>query len=86
MTTDDEDRPGADDLPAWKEALERYEHGYGRFDAREWSDVAVLLQMIEEEVHGRLTRRLVESFRAATARIEATGRDLGARVEKERRP
>jgi len=72
MTTNNEPLP-----PAWQAALERFEGGYGApFDPEEPGDIALLVQLLEEVVHNRITRELVASFRAATARIEEQTRAL----------
>jgi hypothetical protein len=70
MTTDHEH-------PAWQAALERFEGGYGApFDPDEPGDIALLLQLLEEEVHRRITASLVEAFNRATARIREQTRAL----------
>jgi hypothetical protein len=72
MTTDNEPLP-----PAWEAALERFRGGYGcEFDPTDPTDIRCLVQLLEDEVHHRITRELVASFRAATARIEEQTRAL----------
>jgi hypothetical protein len=71
MTTDNEH------LPAWKAALERFEGGYGSaFDPTDPTDISLLVQLLEEEIHRKITSELVESFNRATARIEEQKRAL----------
>jgi hypothetical protein len=71
-TTDNEPEPLP---PAWQAALVRFRDGYGdEFDPTDRGDIWCLVQLLEEEVHDRITRDLVKSFREATARIQEQGR------------
>jgi len=63
--------------PAWKAALDRFEGGYGApFDPEEPGDIWLLVQLLEEEVHRKITSELVESFDRATAKLKEQLRAL----------
>jgi hypothetical protein len=73
MTNTDNEHP-----PAWKAALSRFRDAYGHeFDrADDTTDIWLLVQLLEEEIHRKITSELVESFNRATARIKEQMRAL----------
>jgi hypothetical protein len=72
MTNTDNEHP-----PAWKAALDRFVDAYGsEFDPEEPGDIWLLVQLLEEEVHRKITSELVESFDRATAKLKEQLRAL----------
>lgn len=80
MSTDDESLDDAPPQP-WVAALARFADAYGgEPDYEDRTDRYLIVQLLEEAVHEKVTRELVTMFRRATERIEAQTRALEQRL------
>ena len=58
----------------WPAVLERYRDAYGgEPDFEDRTDRYLVLTLMEEAVHDRISRKMVTMLREATARIKAIG-------------
>ena len=75
MTTNDDDK-----LYVWPAVLDRYRDAYGGApDLDDHTDRYLVMTLLEEAVHDRITRSLVVAFREATAAARVELQELRER-------